>query len=510
MRISLKEIVNSIANRMAFRKKFSGDLDYDQELLDKDIENIFKRYTLVSQIVKKPLLDFESLEDLLGTIEKAEELSKTRQTEKGKTRDVDVIANTEEWLVVTPKSVEASCALGRNTKWCISATRSKNSFQSYKDQGAVHVFFINRKTNEKFAATVYSSGGKTILDARDAEDTDLFNTENVGIRLTTFDGSIFQIHNHAVYYKIDSADDVENEVKEFSNYFKKAFTSVPSALVEKASEYLHRKVVVEAHDPEVDGELYKLSDDFKIAYRDKEHGEIGCAPKNEKTMLLMEFTERPGPILELLKTRKMRSVMCVNVGESLTHYRWYFITEKGEFGRITSYHITIYTDDLPSASTQDTTIGTLTDLPQMATLIDIKMYRMLMKWMGLRDSDEEKNLKNLWEKEENGTSLKKLYTHLILGSDNPAEMAKYARDSHTNIDLIYRSSKEKIDDELFYLFRFMYSLNGTAAFFKDNYTKSLTLLYGILQNDSITEKLPNLSSLYWATKEKNPVWKKFN
>ena len=64
-------------------------------------------------------------------------------------KEADKIYTSENYMVIVPKTQEASCAYGRDTRWCTASTGSRNYFDTYNKQGPLYII-INRKTQEKF------------------------------------------------------------------------------------------------------------------------------------------------------------------------------------------------------------------------------------------------------------------------------------------------------------------------------------------------------------------------
>lgn len=64
-------------------------------------------------------------------------------------KEADKIYTSENYMVIVPKTQEASCAYGRDTRWCTASTGSRNYFDQYNRQGPLYII-INRKTQEKF------------------------------------------------------------------------------------------------------------------------------------------------------------------------------------------------------------------------------------------------------------------------------------------------------------------------------------------------------------------------
>lgn len=59
----------------------------------------------------------------------------------------DVIAEDDEWLVIHPKTWDASCVLGKGTSWCTAKEDSSNYYNSYSGGGIL--FMIFKKGEEK-------------------------------------------------------------------------------------------------------------------------------------------------------------------------------------------------------------------------------------------------------------------------------------------------------------------------------------------------------------------------
>lgn len=87
---------------------------------------------------------YEKLRLLNHLIEDEEEKESLKAAEK----EVDKLYDSSNYLVLTPKTVEASCAYGRNTRWCTASTGSYNYFDNYNTQGPLYII-INKKTNQK-------------------------------------------------------------------------------------------------------------------------------------------------------------------------------------------------------------------------------------------------------------------------------------------------------------------------------------------------------------------------
>jgi len=130
---------------------FSGNPD-SQRFIDTVKHNIqeFDRFSKSGRIQEKDINSFKNLDDLVNTVSKSFETEKTTIN-----RDVQPVENSDilyyddVWMIVHPRSKEASCYYGMGTKWCVSATESENWFNTYTKEGSKFYFFINRKEANK-------------------------------------------------------------------------------------------------------------------------------------------------------------------------------------------------------------------------------------------------------------------------------------------------------------------------------------------------------------------------
>lgn len=76
----------------------------------------------------------------------------------------------ETYVLLEPKTVEASCMYGSGTKWCISGSdeEGKNYFDEYASKGVRFLFIMNKKNNDKDA--IAFSGDIQDVEIYDAGD----------------------------------------------------------------------------------------------------------------------------------------------------------------------------------------------------------------------------------------------------------------------------------------------------------------------------------------------------
>ncbi len=139
----------------------------------KDIVSIEPKYgdinTFKSFVELFALFKFSP--EMRKRMREAEHSEKMKSAEK----DAEKIYNSENYMIVVPKTQEASCAYGRGTRWCTAATGSNNYFHRYNNQGPLYIV-INKKTQEKYQFHFQS---QQYMDAEDDQlDIDQFFDEN--------------------------------------------------------------------------------------------------------------------------------------------------------------------------------------------------------------------------------------------------------------------------------------------------------------------------------------------
>lgn len=121
-------------------------------------------------------VSFEELEEALVPF-------KQKEKEKELAGQAEKVYEDDRFLVIVPKTEEASCKYGSNTKWCVTQ-KGKGHFETYT-RGAQLLFFIidkKQSTDEEFSkiAVHYTSSGEpTYWDSKD------FSLNSKEIRLLT-------------------------------------------------------------------------------------------------------------------------------------------------------------------------------------------------------------------------------------------------------------------------------------------------------------------------------------
>ena len=98
-------------------------------------------------IKQNDLSKYNSFEDITNSVSVAEMISQGKDLEK----QVKVVLDTEEWLLVRPLTFQSSRKYGSNTKWCTTQENNPDYFMKYSNKGVL-IYCINKKTGYKVAS----------------------------------------------------------------------------------------------------------------------------------------------------------------------------------------------------------------------------------------------------------------------------------------------------------------------------------------------------------------------
>ncbi|HAI40520.1 MAG TPA: hypothetical protein DCM40_21670 [Maribacter sp.] len=145
------------------------------------IRSSLSKYHKLAQknLIEKDINKFKDLGDweqkiYIANRELEEREAMARRKEKAKETS-NIIDDTADWMMVRPNDEDGSCYYGQGTKWCISATDSRNYFDEYSGKGKVFYFLLFKHLNNddpmKRIALVY--------DHRDVVRGDAYEPEEV-------------------------------------------------------------------------------------------------------------------------------------------------------------------------------------------------------------------------------------------------------------------------------------------------------------------------------------------
>tara|TARA_R110002020_G_scaffold72974_9_gene187342 strand:+ start:892 stop:2703 length:1812 start_codon:yes stop_codon:yes gene_type:complete len=174
--------------------------------------------------LSKDINSWEDVESLASDIRDAyKRLDKQRQEKELKKRmsaqakeESDVVYDDEQFMVIRPLSSHASCYYGMGTRWCISATDSRNYFDSYTKEGKVFYFVMDktRSNDDPFKKVAWVGERSGFEDHYDAEDDNIsYQTARGQMLETSTDEETYKIEKTMDQHLADNPPDLGWEEK---------------------------------------------------------------------------------------------------------------------------------------------------------------------------------------------------------------------------------------------------------------------------------------------------------
>lgn len=112
--------------------------------------------------------DLSSLYNSVSKFEKGEELSASEKQKIIKLEGAEQIYDSENWKVIIPKTEEAACLYGKNTKWC-TASKDNNRFEYHNKQGPLYILINKKISNDRdvMKKLQFHFESKQFMDATD-------------------------------------------------------------------------------------------------------------------------------------------------------------------------------------------------------------------------------------------------------------------------------------------------------------------------------------------------------
>ena len=176
----------------------------DQDAKFKDI-NAIKAYWQLREVIDRAAQKKADRE-----AEKAREAAEKQKAVEG----TEFVADTPFHKVVRPLTREGSCYFGRETRWCISATQSRNYFDQYTKDGKAFFFLLAKNKDiepafKKIAVVIDSDGD--FEEYFNATDDSMTSREfNDAIRQTIIG---YDLDEQVIAFKIDDPYDSDKIIK---------------------------------------------------------------------------------------------------------------------------------------------------------------------------------------------------------------------------------------------------------------------------------------------------------
>jgi hypothetical protein len=178
-----------------------GDVEIGVELIKS-----FDKYQ--SQLEKKDINQYSGFEELDNVLVPIHQKQKDRELEK----QVDKIYENDKFLVIKPKTHQASCKYGSNTKWCTTA-QSPDHFERYTS-GSQGLYYIINKANStdkdysKVAIHFDNSGYPKFWDSKDSP----MGEREIAIFKYAFPEIIDAIEENYKTFKVSAEEKHLNEI----------------------------------------------------------------------------------------------------------------------------------------------------------------------------------------------------------------------------------------------------------------------------------------------------------
>jgi hypothetical protein len=160
---NIKEHINEVKDRMI------TEFNFDEKKLDEipilqliffyriidmmfnfsDLKSFqkFCEYNERGLIRQNDLSKYNSFEDILNSLNIAELNATSKDLEK----QIKIVFEDDEWLLVRPLTYFASKKYGSNTKWCTTQENNTDYFDKYSSKGVL-IYCINKKSGYKVAS----------------------------------------------------------------------------------------------------------------------------------------------------------------------------------------------------------------------------------------------------------------------------------------------------------------------------------------------------------------------
>lgn len=127
----------------------------------------------LQRINNKDINSYKTFGELRKVTNEAKKKKKEKELKRKAKSEKKVIYEDDKWLVISPKSWEASCYYGAGTKWCVSSKNHRVHWDQYSRRSNFFYVIDKEKTKKdplyKVAYRILSSGKEEIWDAEDKE-----------------------------------------------------------------------------------------------------------------------------------------------------------------------------------------------------------------------------------------------------------------------------------------------------------------------------------------------------
>ena len=133
----------------------------------------------LKKIQNKDIMSYKTLPDLAQAIQPYEgqkDESGRAQKARIKANEAEKVFNKNGWQIIVPKTYNASCYYGANTKWCTASRETSSYFENYTREGELYIIISPDGSKYQFHAQSWS-----FMDATDkpVAPSDVISDEDV-------------------------------------------------------------------------------------------------------------------------------------------------------------------------------------------------------------------------------------------------------------------------------------------------------------------------------------------
>ena len=130
-----------------------------------------ERFSKISHKLEKTNINDYSWDEFLEVIPKLEDMHTSNEEKRLAKAGAEKLFENSNWIIIHPKTEEASCYYGKGTRWCTAATEGANYFDRYNRDGNLYIIISKKNPEEKYQ--IHFQSGSFM----NAEDSPLNNTE---------------------------------------------------------------------------------------------------------------------------------------------------------------------------------------------------------------------------------------------------------------------------------------------------------------------------------------------
>jgi len=150
-----------------------------------NLEQVFKDYHRLhtkNQVKTRDVNKFKTFSDMSAEVESVNQTYSKKTAAKVKSKDAEVVFENDKWLVIIPRTFEASCKYGSGTKWCTTMDGGRH-YRSYVNNGVTLYYIISKENPDdqefgKMAVAVYPENSNDEFTTEDDDIIECFDAQD--------------------------------------------------------------------------------------------------------------------------------------------------------------------------------------------------------------------------------------------------------------------------------------------------------------------------------------------